>query len=496
MQPATPPSGQFVDFQMGPEETPSGPPGVCPPWSQLSAWAAHYGVDDDLALLLCACAAAHAAGPGLSFEGASPSDRMPAPTVISTIGNTGFQRAAKGAIESLLPIQQDLLERYGDPVEKPVFKDPATRVKDMIEAEIAKYHARTMPLWRNPAGDMDPDKQPYGPVRFILEGALPAKPVRFLRRCHSYAALALTEIEPLPRSIRSRDARIDLLASMVGGYRNGGVSIRGFMQFAQDYLEWMAANNRDLLVKTLPVESPGDAGEVPSSDGTGEMREFDRLHRRVLRRVLGLRFSRSDCSVDFRNRDAARRFRKLREGYRAENYAVAHLEPASLILPDLFAWYLLQLGKSAYLKIDEMEVAGHAITAARRLRRRVAVFYDRQVAVKRAHERLALATKLVARMRRLDRPCKRRDLARGLDKQRMDRIAPVIDLLVGLGVFTRTSKLLSMSKAGEIRPLRVDDFMEPLLDVPFSATRQLDQAEERQTALSATTAEPQFRSEA
>jgi hypothetical protein len=262
------------------------------------------------------------------------------------------------------------------------------------------------------------------------------------------------------------------------------------MRFSDEDLEWMAVDIRYLLYLTLPVESIAGRGPVPPATGVVGMREFDRLHRTVLRRGLSLRFSRADCAVDFRSGGAERWFRKLREDYRAESGHLATVAPSVAILPDLFVWYLLQLGKSAYLKIDEMEVAAQAVAAARRLRRRVAGLHDRQVALRRARERLALATKLVARMKRLDRPCKRRDLARGLDRQRMDRIAPIIDALVGLGVFTRSSGVLAMGPAGGAHPPGVDDFMEALADVPHSLTRKLAAAEEHQAAVTATTTEP------
>jgi hypothetical protein len=157
----------------------------------------------------------------------------------------------------------------------------------------------------------------------------------------------------------------------------------------------------------------------------------------------------------------------------------------SEILPDLFAWYLLQLGKSAWLDLDEVEVAQHSIMAARRWRRRVAATYDRQVAIRRARERLALANQLVARMRRLARPCKRRDLARGFDNQRMDRLGPMIDSLVGLGVFTNTAGWLALDASGQHRGLDPNDFIEPLADIPFPITHRLAVAEERQAALAA-----------
>ena len=86
---------------MQPAQGPSEPLGNSPSWSLLNAWAARHGVDDDLALLICACAAAHAAGHRLDFEGTHRRGQSPAPTLIATAGDTGFYRAARAAIEPL-----------------------------------------------------------------------------------------------------------------------------------------------------------------------------------------------------------------------------------------------------------------------------------------------------------------------------------------------------------------------------------------------------------
>ncbi len=454
-----------------------------------------HGVDDDFALLICACTAAHVAGPGLFFGGMWQIDpktavEIPAPTVISTAGDTGFERAVRAATASLLPIQRELLAQYGEPVDEPVHKDPSRRVIEMIERKINDYHDRSMRLYRNPARDMDPDKQPGGRVRFILEGALPAKPVRFLKNYHLYTALAVGGIERLPRSIRWREARVNTLSSAVGGFRHGACySIRGFMRFSDEDLEWMAVNIRCLLRLTLPVESMAGRGPVPPATGVVGMREFDRLHRTVLRRVLSLRFSRADCAVDFRSGGAERWFRKLREGYWAESGIPTSPAASVAILPDLFVWYFLQLGKSAWLEIDEMEVASQAVAAARRLRRRVAGFHDRLVALRRARVRLALAMKLVARMGRLDRASGGTSHGgstgngwTGSHRSSMRWSAS--------GCSPGAPESLPWARAGGAHPPGVDDFMEALTDVPHSLTRKLAAAEELQAAVTATTTEP------
>ena len=102
----------------------------------LAAWAARYGVDEDLALLICACAAAHAAGPRLDFEGFRSTTRAPAPTLIATDDDTGFHQAVKAATHPLHQIQQELLAQYGEWTAAPAPKDPSRRVIDMITGSL------------------------------------------------------------------------------------------------------------------------------------------------------------------------------------------------------------------------------------------------------------------------------------------------------------------------------------------------------------------------
>jgi hypothetical protein len=85
-------------------------------------------------------------------------------------------------------------------------------------------------------------------------------------------------------------------------------------------------------------------------------------------------------------------------------------------------------------------------------------FYNDLDATKQARDRLGLAAKLVDRMRKLNRPCSRRDLVRALNNQRLDEVGPVIDTLLGIGVFTSDGKLLMLCP--EAKPLLEQDFME------------------------------------
>ncbi len=402
---------------------------------------------------------------------------LPAPTLIAEAGHTGFYQVVRAATEPLLAIQRDLIGQHGEPPER-AFRKPAMGLVEKMMAEMDLQYARFCHHLGNPARDLDPDTQPAGPVRFVLEGALPAKPVEFLKRYHLYNAVSVGEIETLPRSNRSRDSRLSRIYAAVKGYRQGRISIRGFMRFSREDLDWMMVNDSNLIDNTLPFDDPEAPRPVPLTDHGVEKPEFAGLHQTVLQRIVDLRFARAECDLDFRSAQAEQRFQKLREAYRAEHYAVAHMGTMTLVLPDLFVWYVLQLAASAGLDIDEQELAGRAIDTARRMRRRVAGFHDRHEAVKRARECLALATKLVARMRRLGRPCKRRDLVRGFDDQLIDRHGPLIDRLIEIRVFSQNRKWLCPGPVWETQDLRREDFMEPLEEVPFSITLRLAQAEQ------------------
>jgi len=486
----------IVHFSAGAEEEPVGEFAACPLSQLIRSWATRYDVDEDLALLLCASTAAHTAGPLLHFEGGTRYEHeTPAPTVFAAAEDEGFYRAIQAATQSLYPIQRELLEKYGEAAKTYILNKKAQVKRDDLEDPIGHFRrllqAQNGFTSKDPTRDMNIDQQQSGPVRFLLEGALPARPFELLKECHLYNAMSVGEIEELPRSPRCRYERISRIAALMNGYRASKVAIRGFMRLPSEGIESIMSEHLYLLCYALPMESPGQPLAVPKMREAGEAEEFDRLHRMALRRVLEMRFGRAECGAEFRSEEAKLRFQALRETYRAQSRGVSHILPASVILPDLFVWYLLQLGKSDWLKIDEIEIAEYAIAVARRLRRRSAAYYDRHVAVLRARKRVVMAGKLVARMSRLAKPCKRRDLARGLDKQKMVVIDPLIDSLIDLGVFTTANGWLRLGKASVDAALNVEDFMEPLTDVPYSLTRWLDTREGSAQGATETPTHPQ-----
>ena len=491
---ARPPEAPYVepivDFSWGPEEKPGDDYKKCSFWDLLHGWAVRHGVDDDLALLTCACACAHVAGPKLDLDKTKPPGRcrsIPAPTLIAPREDQGFFLAVKASVKSLYSIQQDLLTQHGK-VEMPPEPVPKKRRRLTPEERrenLSRQFLKQYPAFRHsgpdPQGrDINPDKQERGYVRFLSEGPTPDNPVEYLRKCHFYTALSVGVAETIPQLYRARERRLNRLASVVSGcgYRDK-VSLRGFLRFCRKDLEWLTENKKALLFNTLPVESPGGDSQDALPAETAEVREFSRLHRSALRRVLELRFLRKECDVDFSNGDVGGRFRQSRDCYQKLVGPLSSVCKTTQILPDLFVWYFLQLGKSAWLTIDEEEIAEHAIAAARRISRRVAGYYDQHSAVKHARKRLALANKVVARMRQLPLPCKRREIARGLDNQRMEIVAPMIDELVDLGVISNSDGWLRFMPIKDGRSLTEDDFMHPQPEPLFSFIRRLDAAEER-----------------
>jgi hypothetical protein len=476
-----------VDLPAEPDDEPSGPHGGGEAWSLLDAWADHNGVDAALAMLICASAAAHAAGPRLDidYEG----DLKPIVlTLIAATEDLGFHQAVSSALSPMRQIQQGLFAQYGELPDIPPPPMPPMEPSYML----FQWHRwKSRPEYKNPALRMDPDRQPDGAVRLLMEGALPAKPLHYLGKCHLYAALAFLRIDRLPRSEK---ARYNLLFGMAcmneGRGRYGQVTIRGFIRFSRNDLEWiLGPNGCYFTVKTLPVESGGcRTPDAPAADAE-KKRGFDRLHRKALRDVLRLRFDpagrREVCRADFSGTEVVMHYEKLRQIYRDECYSVSHKAPLCRVLPDLLAWYLLRLGRASCEAIDEMEIVAHAFEAARRIRRMVAGIYDRHDARIVARKRRALAQRLVNRMDRLGGPSKRRELARGLNKQRIDRIAPMIELLVNHGVFhCRKGGELRMNAPAAFEELGLEAFMPPLEDLKFSCIRRLNEWEQ-QSALEA-----------
>jgi len=201
-----------------------------------------------------------------------------------------------------------------------------------------------------------------------------------------------------------------------------------------------------------------------------------------LRGILRLRFDEENPGADFSDVEAAERFGSLRETYLREMYSVDHLIPMSEVLPELFVWYLLHLAKSGKACADEMEIAGHAIAAARTLRRKTVRLHDRQVALHIGRKRHALALRLVNRLEHLGGSCTRRDLVRCLNRQRKDVIAPVIEVLIHHRVFACEGRGVLMRGSETFDQIGVEAFAPPLEEVPYAGTPRLKIAEQAQAA--------------
>ena len=449
-------------------------------WECLIEWARDNGVDTDQALLIIACVAAHAAGPGLEFEGIGRR-KYPAPTLIATTQNSGFQQAVSGALRPLRQIQQDLIERYHVAVTRKT-KLSAEEYRELRRRQnIREYEAFHGPGYAR----LNPDHQADGVVRFILEGKPPSDPHRALEACHLHTALALLQVERLPLTTRPRERQLEAIESMVTGFRRGSVWIRGFVRLFPDYFEWVLSSTRYLRTKTLPVGGAEESVPVaPLRDQRGKL-EFDRIHAADMREVLHLRFERADPSVNFRDGEAASHFGLLREAYRQEMCAVSHLAPLCEILPDLFVWYLLRLLKSPHVRADEMEIGARAIEAARTIRRKVAGIYDRHDGLVIARKRLALARKLVKRLHKLGGSCTRRDLVRVLDMQRKVALTTILDLLMRHQVIGGKGKGVTMRRRERLDEIGLEAFMPLLEDVLYSGTKRLRITEQHQADLAA-----------
>lgn len=285
-------------------------------WGHLSGWAGHYGVSADQALLVCACTAAHAAGPGLEFEGSEGSRhrKYPAPTLIAATEDIGFHLAISGALHPLREIEQELIGKY-----KVAHGRKTKPSMEEIREEWRRENLRHYELFQG--GDyarLNAEEQAEGVVRFILDGKPPAKPHRVLEACHLHAALASLRVERLPLTTRAREKRMDAIAPMHSGYWRGNVWIRGFVRFDQDDLEWVLSSTRCLRMTTLPlVGAEESVPDAPLRD-EGDKHEFDCIHEAAMREVLRLRFGRAELGMDFSDGEAARHFGMLRAAYRLE----------------------------------------------------------------------------------------------------------------------------------------------------------------------------------
>ena len=130
-------------------------------------------------------------------------------------------------------------------------------------------------------------------------------------------------------------------------------------------------------------------------------------------------------------------------------------------LPALLVWYLLQFEHYRSALAQELAIVRHAFAMARKLRQRAMALYNDCEAANQARARLDLANKLVARLRRLGRASTRWELARGLDDQRKEVVAPVIDRLLVNGVFADDSGRLSFGGEDSMQELRLENLMEP-----------------------------------
>jgi hypothetical protein len=450
-------------------------------WSHLVAWAEYHRVDLDLALLVCAFAAAHTAGPRLDLTGKG-FRKVFVPTLIAATENGGFHRAVSCALDPLRDIQLDLIGRYGEIPARASSGKSKPSDEDLHRDCVREMRRQYDPYHGTPSERLNPEEQSGGFVRFLLEGAPPSNPHRELEGYHLHTALALMDVGMLPQSTRARDKRLEAIASMVNGYRGGKAWIRGFIRiFREDFVSVMEPN-RQFMTSSLPVGESEEMGmNAPAREREGK-NDFDRIHRTALRGILRLRFDEEEIRADFSDGEAARRFGSLRETYLQEMPSVDHLAPACEVLPDLFAWYLLHLAKSDKACADEMEIAGHAIAAARTLRRKTVRLHDRQVALRIGRKRHALALRLVNRLEHLGGSCTRRDLVRCLDRQRKDVITPVIEVLIHHRVFACEGRGVLMRGSETFDQIGVEAFAPPLEEVPYSGTQRLKIAEQAQAA--------------
>lgn len=476
------PARRFV-VPVHPEEgddTSQGGGGV---WENLVEWAEFHRLGFDQALLVCACTAAHAAGPHLHFKGCY-SRRIFAPTLVTAREDGALRGAITCALDPLRSIEQELIDLCGSAGDASAAgkRRPGKQDDQCVFSRLNQLRLLYDAYEGTPWGELDPDREADGAVRFLLEGEPPANTFPFLRGCHLHTAIALLDIHRFPQTKRARENRLQAISAMLNGFRRDGAWIRGFISFSRNDFEWILEATRSLRWVSLPLEGCPVEEETFTEgdpDKVGHLR-FDRLHRLAMREVLRQRFARDDHGLGriILGEEAERHFAELRETYRLETSSVGHLAPTCWMLPDLFAWYLLRLANACEVQADEMELAEQAVIAARMVRSKVAGIYDRHAAQVLGRRRRAMAERMVKRVKRLGGICTRRELARGMDCQRMETITPLIELLVRRGVFGEKAGGLTMRDEAALGGIGLEEFVPPLEEVPHSATRRVRIVEE------------------
>lgn len=474
------PMRQPVVLPEDPENEPCALPDGCGVLGLLRAWADHHGVDCEQALLICACTAFHTASPKLNYEykryQATPSR---VPTLAAADDDLGFSQTVSSALEPLRAVQWSLIEKYGD---QPLLPPKAFRQEIISKMQEMNYTNKVYSWWF-----LDPDKQPAGAARFMLEGEWRGNPIRISEKCHLYSAVASIHVKQLPKSYKARRNLGDKLHDMMCGYKDRKAAIRGFIRFNRDDLQWLMVNAGYIMFQhMLPVATKPVHRSAPTIREIEKKRCFDRIHGKAVRDLLRFRFDPSgrqeEYRVDFNDDELNGQYGKLLEIYQDEHHAVGHIEPTAIYLPELLAWYLIRLSRVSPAGIGGKEIIAYAFEAARVIRRNVAESYDRITACSVARKQRALAQKLVSRMERLGTPCKRRCLARGLNKQRMRDIAPTVELLIKHRIFTESDGMLRMASAEAFDGLGLEVFMPPLTEVWLSATKRIQTFEQQNDA--------------
>jgi len=444
----------------------------------LHQWGARHGVDGDLALLICASVAAHLAGPKLGFRGTDLLEGSAPPTLIAAAEDLGVRQATAASMESLNSFQQAMTHKARGLSRKALnaamdFQDGCARNHvEELSHESNHHWSCTEPL----AIELHPclrhaRYEALVRPQFMLDTAVPKNPAEALSVYHLGSALACGAVELLPKSKRAREARVDTLTSVIRGVRvkannprsvsrEGTGSIRGILLFMRADLEWLINHRPDFMLQTVPIQSLAGHPVHCSDSEPNDARIFDFLRYDTLGTILERRRYFRVCGGGMNNPAADDLFLSMRKAYREETAAIDYPVTATAAFPDLLMWYLLALEETYEIRIDRDVMLSVAFQSARNLRHRVIAFHERREMTLQARERLELAAKLIERMRHLGRPCKRRELVRGLNSQRLDVVAPVIDSLVGIGFFTQTGSLFNLTPEANVRTLCEADFME------------------------------------
>lgn len=438
----------------------------------INAWAWCCGISKESAHALACSVLTGVAGPCIDLAVDLPGPAHPGLNLLARQGDLPLDLALRQLTASLVRRQEWLRETSGDysieTLHEAKYRGRKFRHAEQLQRLENHKSAGTSSL--EPDEQLGADCQPVKEsIRmeailrpsFLVSGSLSTNLFRQLGEFHAGYGYYCGTPGPLPRSQGSRDQLLNqwqkfLLGTSVScghaKYRTPAdireVVLRGAFRFADDDLEFLIRERRDLLGQVLMVSSePVDAEDqdVGAKDVRYELAEqFLKRFHRVAQQCLASRRAGVEVRRGFTAVGPLREFNRQQQGFLHElgRHPYSAFTGQAAQLPGLLAWTLALLGPKSGL--DDYLLAT-VLPTARQLTEAALQTFELADHSSVIEERKRLAEKIIARLEKLQ-PCTLRELVRGFDRQNTTLFTPVIDVLVGLGIIERSDKHLRMGQ--------------------------------------------------